>query len=288
MQKAIDSFEALLFKELLRPLESSLSGEKSTGGLGAHSDLLSSLWLDPVAHQMAERMDLFPSGLWVSDNENAMPPSASGFAIERRPQLDLVQKDSREAPPEISRKKTIEEALHPSQKPTASPADHTAVRNTAALESIRSEKTALKPIDSLIQKVSGELDLPANLIRAIVMRESTGRSDAVSSKGAQGLMQLMPGTAKDMGVLDPLNPLDNLRGGARYIKNLLQRFQKPQLALAAYHAGPRRVEEYDGVPPYPSTKAYIKDVLELKSRFDAADPEGATTSSFPGSLGNSI
>lgn len=100
------------------------------------------------------------------------------------------------------------------------------------------------------------------LLRAMIRRESAARPCAVSDKGAQGLMQLMPATQADLGVQDPFNPEENLKGGARYIGEMLARYKGDlRLALAAYNAGPQRVDAVRDVPPIAETQAYVAAIL---------------------------
>lgn len=101
--------------------------------------------------------------------------------------------------------------------------------------------------------------------------ESAFNPNAVSHKGAQGLMQLMPGTAKELGVQDALIPSQNIAGGAKYIAQLLKRFNgNIQLATAAYNAGPGAVKKYNGVPPYIETEVYAERVGILHKRYQMA------------------
>jgi soluble lytic murein transglycosylase len=127
---------------------------------------------------------------------------------------------------------------------------------------IMSYKNACK-YERLILQASKQFGVDCSLIRAIIKTESDFDSWAVSRKGAQGLMQLMPQTAKSMAVDDPFNPEENILGGTRYFSLLLKRFKNNKtLALAAYNAGPDKVEAYQGVPPFAETRTYVKRVME--------------------------
>ncbi len=118
----------------------------------------------------------------------------------------------------------------------------------------------------LVNRAARESGVDPRLLDAVLMTESGGRVRAVSSKGASGLMQLMPDTARAMGVKDVFDPLENLRGGARYLSQLLTRFGgKVAHAVAAYNAGPGAVERHGGVPPYRETRDYVRKVLARRN-----------------------
>lgn len=105
-------------------------------------------------------------------------------------------------------------------------------------------------------------------MKAIVANESAFNPRATSAAGAQGLMQLEPATAAELGVTDAYDPQQNVNGGTRYIRGLLDRFHGDTLrAVAAYNAGPGAVEKYGGVPPYAETRAYVDNVLESYRRY---------------------
>jgi hypothetical protein len=113
---------------------------------------------------------------------------------------------------------------------------------------------------ALASQIAAEEGVPADLFLKLVNQESRFRPDARSPKGAMGLAQLMPGTAKDLGV-DPSDPVQNLRGGARYLRQQLNTFGDPALALAAYNAGPGAVRKYGGIPPFRETQNYVSTIL---------------------------
>lgn len=122
-----------------------------------------------------------------------------------------------------------------------------------------------------VRAASAESGVDEAFLRAVIHAESAFNPNALSLKGAQGLMQLMPGTASDMGVLDAFDAAQNIRGGARYLAQLLRTFDgDEQLAAAAYNAGPGAVLRYNGVPPFAETQVYVKRVSELRRRYGAA------------------
>ena len=117
----------------------------------------------------------------------------------------------------------------------------------------------------IIDKVAAEHNVPANLVRAVIQVESAYHERARSPKGAMGLMQLMPATAKQFAVADPYDPAANIEGGVKYLKSLLQRLPVA-LALAAYNAGEAAVQRFNGIPPYRETQDYVARILRLASR----------------------
>jgi soluble lytic murein transglycosylase-like protein len=129
-------------------------------------------------------------------------------------------------------------------------------------------KASTEQIETWISEASEAMDLDKNLIRAVIQQESAGNSLARSGKCAKGLMQLMDSTAKDMGVANPYNGRQNIMGGTKYLKQLLTQFNGDESkALAAYNAGPGRVEQYNGIPPFKETQDYVKNVLMYKEQF---------------------
>ena len=129
--------------------------------------------------------------------------------------------------------------------------------------------------DHIISTCATKYGVNPALIKAVIHAESGYNPNAVSRKGASGLMQLMPGTAKDLQVGDPFNPRENINGGSRYLRFLLDLFNNNlDLALAAYNAGPERVNQHRGIPPYLETRNYVQKVMQkyhsLKGDFSSS------------------
>lgn len=122
--------------------------------------------------------------------------------------------------------------------------------------------TSPASLPQVINAASGRYHLDPDLVNSVIRAESGFNPRATSPKGAQGLMQLMPGTASRLGVSDSFDPQANVNGGARYLRELLERYDFDLIkALAAYNAGPGRVERYHGVPPYYETRAYVAKIV---------------------------
>jgi len=119
------------------------------------------------------------------------------------------------------------------------------------------------PYYDIIDSVAAAHDVSPKLVRAVIQVESNFQETALSPKGAMGLMQLMPETARRFDVADPYNPRQNIEGGIKYLRTLLDRFPNVGLALAAYNAGEGAVERFRGIPPYAETQNYVRQILRL-------------------------
>lgn len=139
------------------------------------------------------------------------------------------------------------------------------------------KRASAEHYNALVSAAASEHQLPEALIHAVISAESNYDPNALSSQGAAGLMQLMPGTARDMGVANVWDPAANIRGGARYLKSMMSLFNNDMsLALAAYNAGPNAVLKRGGIiPPYPETQRYVPTVIERFQRLQAS--VGATS-----------
>lgn len=116
--------------------------------------------------------------------------------------------------------------------------------------------------DSLFDEAGKQFNVDPALLKSMMLKESSGDPTAVSPKGATGLMQLMPGTAQDLGVTDRTDPRQNIFGGAKYMSGLLDKYKDVPTALAAYNAGPGAVDKHGGIPPYPETQNYVKTISQ--------------------------
>ncbi len=138
-----------------------------------------------------------------------------------------------------------------------------------------------RAIDAVVSANAAAYSIDPALVRSIVEAESGFDPRAISPAGARGLMQLMPETARSLGVVDAYDPSENVRGGTRYLRGLLDRFGDVRLAVAAYNAGPSAVERFGGVPPFPETQRYVRRVL---ARYRQLSKDGASGVLKPATL----
>jgi Rod binding domain-containing protein len=140
------------------------------------------------------------------------------------------------------------------------------------VDKIKPSDASLKRLDnfdSIINKASKEFGIDENLIRSVILTESAANSRAVSPAGAKGLMQLMDGTANDLGVENSFDPKQNIMGGAKYLSKMLRQYNGDlELSLAAYNAGPGAVNKHNGVPPFEETKNYISRIKGYLNYFN--------------------
>lgn len=169
------------------------------------------------------------------------------------------------------------------------PADYESVNRKVGQtgkESFSAYLNENKSLDEIFERASQKYNVPVNLLKAIAKAESDFNPNAVSKAGAQGIMQLMPGTAKELGVTDAFDPEQNIMGGSKYIADLLKRYNgDTKLALAAYNAGMGNVKKYGGVPPFKETQNYVVKVMKYMGQDISAGTVKASGSQSRGTSG---
>ena len=161
----------------------------------------------------------------------------------------------------------FEKDLTPPPPPTSAPASFPATGPARAA----APAPPVADLNQVVNSASAAYHLDPDLVNSVIHAESGFNSRAISPKGAQGLMQLMPSTANELGVNNAFNPQQNVGGGSRYLRELLERYNFDLVkALAAYNAGPERVDQYHGVPPFRETRAYVQRIIKDYNRKIAA------------------
>jgi soluble lytic murein transglycosylase-like protein len=200
--------------------------------------------------------------------------TSDGSSFVDVPTAEIIQIEHDLSPPPV-----------PKQEPTASdPAPGQSVAGPTVPAPVNaSPQPAVPPATSpadvsrVINEASGRYQLDPDLVNSVIRAESGFKVHAISPKGAQGLMQLMPQTANKLGVPNAFDPAANVDGGTRYLRELLEKYNYDLIkALAAYNAGPQRVEQYGGVPPYRETRHYVASIVRDFNRKKLAQQKAAT------------
>jgi len=242
LYKAAKNMEALFLNQLLKAMRNTIPESEDDSGPGLGGGLGKGLYTEMFDQELAQNM----SGL----TPNSLADILYG-SLERVLE-SCHQTPTEKAPGDIE--------ISPGRQ-------HLNIRSSRG-EGVKTSRNrgsgaadSLAAYDNVIQGVSKKYRLDPELIRAVIRVESNGDPAAVSRAGAKGLMQLVDTTASDMGVKDVFNPEENINGGSRYLRRLIDDFGDLRLALAAYNAGPGTVKRYGGIPPYPETIDYIQSVL---------------------------
>jgi len=237
LKKACEQFESLFVYYMLKSMRSANEGESSLFGEGLGSDIYTQLFDQSLADKMAEK-----SPFGIGDMLMKAYAEKAGLSEEEYKTYDSIKTE----PIYYTVPTTIQNSS--TQKESTPKVDNS---------------TAINSYDSIIESAALENNIDPNLVKAVIMQESGGNPEAVSPKGAKGLMQLMDGTAQMLGVTDPFDIAQNIYGGTKYLAKLITKFNGDiQKALAAYNAGPGNVEKYGGIPPFEETRNYVSSILD--------------------------
>ena len=253
LKKVCADFEAVMLSKLMKSMRQTV-GESSLFGEGFGAETYQSMFDTKMAEEIAH---------------------GSGFGIGELLYKELSQRFSGEDLPEINKPISIKSII---AKQSSDSNNNITVNRTSAEcnNSIIENKTLavsdttvsrIQQYHNIIEQASNEQELPVHLVYGVITQESSGREDIVSRAGAKGLMQLMDSTAADLGVKNSFNPEENIQGGVRYLKQMLDRFGETELALAAYNAGPGNVEKYGGIPPFKETQEYVDKVIGYSNSY---------------------
>jgi len=231
LKKACEQFESLFVYYMLKTMRSA-SEKSSLLGDGMGSEIYTQMFDESMADKMAESG---PFG--IGDMLMKSYAKRLGIDPDKVKTYDNVITNTQNYRPYI---RTRSEPMK-----TANRAD------------------VLGNLDKLIERASGINNVDPKLVKAVIIQESGGDPNAVSSKGAKGLMQLMDGTARMLGVSDPFDVRQNIYAGVKYLSSLIKKFDgNIKNALAAYNAGPGAVDKYGGIPPYDETRKYVNSIMD--------------------------
>jgi Rod binding domain-containing protein len=246
-KKACAEFESILIYNMLSTMRRAFASEEE-GGDGFGSDIFKSMMDEQLSLALAR---------------------AGGMGLAKVLQSGLGLDQADEGPRAVKRGLALESAI----------GGRGGKQAHKSLEALGHRILGqLRRYDSTVRAAAKAFDLSADLIRAVIMQESAGNSEAVSPKGAKGLMQLIDATSRAMGVADPFDPVQNIFGGARFLSGLLRELDGDlDLALASYNAGPGTVRKYGGIPPFRETRDYIE---RINRNLEALRASGETASPF--------
>jgi Rod binding domain-containing protein len=250
METVARSFESLFVHMMYKQMKSSMLSESSDSSMSFGKDTLEGY----TDLQFADEISRSGNGIGIAEKvyefltgETSLPSVVTQGGIA-----------------ELSNYKA--QAVAPMATQGLNPLSNSQV--TTSLPASTRLDDRLESLSGLIDDASTTTGLTPELIKSIIAAESSGNPNAVSSAGAKGLMQLMDPTAEELGVNNPFDPAENIAGGTKYLKKLLEQYDGDiNLALAAYNAGPGNVDKYGGIPPFPETQAYLNKVKKYQDRF---------------------
>ncbi|MBP9211945.1 MAG: lytic transglycosylase domain-containing protein [Bacteroidetes bacterium] len=247
LQRALQDFEAVFVNYLLQTMRKSVQKDDEEGG-GFGGEMMQEMF----DYEMAKHISRSP-GLGIGEK---LYRQVTGESMPKNPAVPVLPKQIVAA--ETAKAVGLEPQL-PVQQVTAMK------KSTAPSRNI---KEAVGKYDDIINEASLRHGVDTSLIKAVIASESAGNPRALSSANAKGLMQLIDSTASMVGVKNVWDPKQNINGGTKYLRQLLDQFDgNVKLAVASYNAGPARVERHKGVPPIPETQKYVKKVLQYVDHF---------------------
>lgn len=264
IRQAARGFEGLFLAQLFKVMKQSVTMGKKDGMF--RSDGLGEFAEEEFARALADRKsigltDMLDRSL-SRDKITKLDPAAEGGIPLKAARKAAVPLRHASVPLAVARP-----PLAGQVKPPVTMAAPPVMKAEAPLAPLPQPSTDIDPI---IERAAERNDLHPNLLRAVINCESGGDRFATSPKGAKGLMQLVDSTASMLGVRNVWSPTENIEGGARYLRSLLDRFDgRLDWALAAYNAGPTAVERHRGIPPYDETQAYVQKVLQQFQKLGA-------------------
>ena len=252
LEKAVREFESVFVGYMLKSMRSTVEkADNSTDGFGG--DMLESMFDVELAKHISKN-----SNLGMAD---MLYRKMTGESLSDVQSLNIVQR-------ECAQSKAM-------NKPgMASVKEAIDTNSSVDSKSRKSLDERLRDYDSYIVEASEKFGVSDSLIKAVIATESAGRPNAQSARNAKGLMQLIDSTASEMGVKNVWDPRENILGGAKYLKQLLEKFDGDEkLAIASYNAGPNAVEKHGGIPPYKETKEYVTRVMNFLNVFEQQENE---------------
>ncbi len=260
LRKATREFESFFILHMLQAMRQTIpKSELLEGGLG--QDTYTSMFDDELARTVAGSSPDSLSEMLYKSLEKHLDATeagtdkrapATGTELNRQPAVKPLDQSNFQPAESIRPDEPIPTVKENPKPPEISPVSIPKVATDPIL----------KEFGETISSAARTYRVDPRLVYSVIKAESNGQSDAVSPQGAKGLMQLVDGTAAAMGVVDSLDPHQNIHGGTKYLRRLLDRYDgNVKLAVAAYNAGPGAVSKYDGVPPYPETRRYVEKVL---------------------------
>lgn len=262
LRKATKELESFFVLHMLKAMRQTIPKSDLLGG-GLGQDMYTSMFDEELSKMIAGGPASLSEALYRSLEKHLTAESKQALAAEG---VVTPAAPEKARPPAAGARGRIEThesngVEAPKEKPTAKTAPPPVARPKIASDAV------LETYGPAIAEASRKFSLDPTLVYSVIMTESGGDPNAVSPKGAKGLMQLMDSTAEQLGVVDSLNPQQNIHGGAKYLRQLLDKYDGDlKRTLAAYNAGPGAVDKHKGMPPYSETKRYVDKVMGHLSR----------------------